>query len=132
MMRIGEIAARAGVSVQAVRFYERKGLLVKPRRSENGYRSYEGEALERLRFIQRAQRLGFSLEEIQHLLALRVRRTDQCGSVAARVEAKLQDVRTKMADLKRLERALTRIKGRCDSNERTEACPVLRMLEEPE
>lgn len=88
-MTIGEVASRAQVNIQTVRYYERRGLLSEPRRSAAGYRQYPEAVVPRIRFIKRAQELGFTLEEIGELLALRVRHGEACHEVSDRVKAKV-------------------------------------------
>ena len=80
-LTIGQVAAAAGVNIQTIRYYERRGLLATPRRTASGYRQYTGDAVNRIRFIKHAQELGFSLKEIQELLALRVRHAAACNPV---------------------------------------------------
>ena len=127
-MTIGELAAAAGVNVQTVRYYERRGILSAPERTASGYRTYDAEALDRLRFIRRAQELGFSLEEISELLELRVEDPAACPVVEARTRAKLEDVRRKMSGLQRMEAVLERLVSTCAAHEPTSECPVLETL----
>src|SRR5919199_5139981 len=91
-LTIGQIARRAGVGVETVRFYERQGLLEEPARKESGYRQYPEDVVARLRFIKRAKELGFSLKEIKELLALRVDPATTCAEVKARAQAKVADI----------------------------------------
>lgn len=91
-LTIGRLAKEAGVNLETVRFYERRGLLPRPPRSSSGYRMFPAEAARRLRFIRRAQELGFSLKEIRELLSLRVSRTTTSRDIRARTEAKIADV----------------------------------------
>ena len=104
-LKIGALAEAADVGVETVRFYERKGLLPEPRRAPSGYRQYPTDAVERLRFIRRAQTLGFSLGEIADLLALRVDEVAACERVEARARDKLAKVVDKMEELRRIETA---------------------------
>src|ERR687885_2847805 len=94
-LTIGQIARRAGVGVETVRFYERQGLLEEPARKESGYRQYAEEVVARLRFIRRAKRLGFSLKEITDLLALRLDPEATAADVKRRAEAKVADIEAK-------------------------------------
>jgi MerR family mercuric resistance operon transcriptional regulator len=89
-LKTGELAKRAGVNVETLRFYERKGLLPEPQRRASGYRDYPEESVTRIRFIKRAQGLGFSLDEIHELLALRVKPKSPCAEVRDVVEKKIQ------------------------------------------
>src|SRR5690554_93003 len=91
-MRIGEFARRAGVNVQTVRYYERRGLLPEPDRQASGYREYTEANLERLQFIRRSQELGFTLSEIGDLLTLRADPQTTAAEVKERAEAKIDDI----------------------------------------
>lgn len=112
-MRIGELAERADVNVQTVRYYERRGLLDDPRDRGRGYREYTDATLDRLRFIRRAQELGFTLAEIDELLALRLDRHTTAADVKARAEAKIAEIEGKLRDLERIRHALSHLAGRC-------------------
>ncbi len=129
-LKTGELAKRAGVNVETLRFYERKGLLPVPPRRESGYREYPEESVQRIRFIKRAQELGFSLGEIQELLALRIQRGTTCAEVKRRAELKIQDVRQKIADLKAIERALHKLAATCSGRGPIiSGCPILENLD---
>lgn len=128
-MTIGELARRAGVNVQTVRFYERRGLLEAPARRASGYREYGRATLERLRFIRRAQELGFTLAEITDLLALRLDPGTTAGAVKARAEAKIAEIDGKLRDLARLRDALTHLAGKCRGGRGPAGdCPLLDAL----
>ena len=129
-LTIGRLAKRAGVNVQTVFYYERRGLLAPASRTEAGYRLFAPEAVRVLRFIKNAQALGFSLEEIARLLRLRVGRRSQCAGVRRRAEARLKIVQDKIASLRAMERALRRLVGTCVRNSTTGACPILESLED--
>lgn len=129
-LKIGEVAARAGVNVQTIRYYERRGLLPPVRRSRSGYRHYDGEAVRRLCFIKRAQELGFSLAEIRELLALRVRHADACESVQRKAQAKLELVVGKIRELERMRRTLEGLVASCQARRRTDECPILEGLQD--
>src|SRR5881394_2167200 len=92
MLSIGQVARRAGVGVETVRFYEREGLLEEPARKASGYRQYTGDVVARLRFIKRAKDLGFTLREIAELLALRSDPDNPCAEVRQRAQAKVADI----------------------------------------
>jgi Hg(II)-responsive transcriptional regulator len=127
-MKIGEVAGAAGVNVQTVRYYERRGLLKAPPRTASGYRTYDPVAVARIRFIQRAQELGFTLSEVEELMALRVTDPEQCEATEARARRKLTEVRRKVAELRRMEGILTELLASCRSRSPTEECPILRTL----
>jgi Hg(II)-responsive transcriptional regulator len=129
MMTIGQLAERAGVNIETVRYYERRGLLSEPARTDAGYRDYEPDALARVRFIKRAQGLGFTLHEIEELLALRVRHEGACEAVGRRTRDKIAVVRQKIRELKAMEHSLTRLAAACEAGRRTGDCPILHALE---
>lgn len=104
LLRVGEVARRSGVGVEALRFYERSGLLDRPSRTENGYRLYGEEVLERLAFIKRAQALGFSLEEIGRVIAEKRAGQTPCAEVREIVRRRLQELDERMAQMRRYRR----------------------------
>jgi DNA-binding transcriptional MerR regulator len=108
-LRSGEIARRAGVSADTLRHYERKGILGKPRRLANGYRTYPPDALDRVLLIQRALAVGFTLDELAGLLRARDRGHPPCREVRALAERKLRDVDQQIEDLERFQKDLGRI-----------------------
>jgi MerR family copper efflux transcriptional regulator len=124
----GQIARKAGVGVQTIRFYERQGLLPAPARRESGYRQYPEASLERLRFIRRAQGLGFSLAEVQELLALHPDSERACADVAARVRSKLSEIEARMRNLESLHGALSRLARACENRALLRGCPLLQSL----
>ena len=128
-MTIGEMAKNAGVGVETVRFYEREGLLPEPPRRSSGYRQYSPEALRRLQFIRRTKELGFSLEEIRELMELRVDPRTSCGEVKRRAEDKITDIEKKMAELRRMKKALGRLASSCSGRGPTSVCPILDAME---
>ena len=103
---IGELARLAGVKRDAVRFYERSGLLARPVRSANGYRAYDESALARLRFIKKAQSLGFSLDEVKRILSLRGNGKATCRCVVAMAEATLEETERKLRETRRFAASL--------------------------
>lgn len=130
-MKIGDIATAAGVPTATVRFYERRGLLPKAPRTPAGYRKYGGDAALRLQFIKHAQELGFSLEEIHTMLALRTDDPAACRAVEALARAKVQTVREHLRELRRLERMLSSLVRRCEQPHAPASCPVLELLAKP-
>ena len=125
---IGTLAQRAGVNIETVRFYQRKGLLPQPPRPQGGVRRYRAGDVARIRFIKSAQRLGFSLDEVKQLLALDD--GSACGAARARAQKKLTDVRAKLADLKRIERVLRKLIADCERARGTVSCPLIAALQE--
>ena len=127
-MHIGRVAEEAGLSVDAIRFYERNSLLRRAPRTEGGFRQYGEDDLETLAFIRRVQGLGFKLSEIRSLLDLRGSRLQPCAPVRRRLQGKLADVRRKLADLRKLEQELRIALHSCDKELRKKNahCPILR------
>lgn len=129
-MTIGRLAQGAGIGVETVRFYERKGLLEQPSRAASGYRQYPSGTLTRLRFIRQAKDLGFTLPEIQELLSLRVSPGASCAEVQERIQAKIDGIEEKISSLDRMRRALRGMAGTCLSGALpTSECPILDALE---
>lgn len=126
-MTKSELARQAGVKPSTVRYYERIGVLPEPSRTAAGYRVYTAEDVERLRFVQRAQALGFTLAEITDLLGLAVSEAD-CDAVRARAEAHRADVEAKLRDLERVRDALDGLIAACRARRETAACPILDAL----
>jgi MerR family copper efflux transcriptional regulator len=131
-LSIGQVARRAGVGVETVRFYEREGLLEEPPRRPSGYRQYSEQVVEQLHFIKRAQKLGFSLKEISELLLLRVDTQTSCDEVKQRTEAKLAEVERKMVELQRMRQALLQVHSLCTGQGPTGRCPMLDALAQQE
>lgn len=128
-LTIGKLAKLAGVGVETVRFYERKGLLEQPPRRESGYRQYPPEAVSRLRFIRRSKELGFSLSEIKDLMSLRLDESTACRDIQTRAEAKLAEVQGKIRALQNIEQSLKTLTKACASNTQTGPCPIIDALE---
>jgi MerR family mercuric resistance operon transcriptional regulator len=126
---IGEVAARAGVNIQTLRYYERRGLLPRPDRTTSNYRRYSPDAVQRVRFVKRAQALGFSLSEVAELLALRVQRNGRCAGVRRRAEAKLADVEQKLRALRAMRTALVQLVKECRGEAPISACPILEAID---
>lgn len=127
-LTIGQVAEAAEVNIQTIRYYERRGLFPEPRRTPSGYRQYADEAVGRLRFIKHAQELGFSLQEIQELLGLRVRHGAACDAVERRTRAKIGVVERKIRDLQRMQRTLEQLAEACTARRPTDECPILEAL----
>lgn len=128
-LTIGRLAKEAGVNLETVRYYERRGLLPRPPRSESGYRLFPDEAAGRLRFIRRAQELGFSLAEIRELLSLRVSRTAKRTDVRKRAEAKIADIDARIRSLHSMKRALQKLTRVCAGCGPIADCPILETLD---
>ena len=128
-MTIGQLAREADVNVETVHFYERRSLMPKPPRRPSGYREYTSEAVRRLRFIQRAKELGFSLREVGELLRLRVDSGRSCADVKRQAKAKLADIEVKLGELRRMRAALEKLAAECSGRGPTSQCPLLDALE---
>ena len=130
-LTIGQLAQRAGVGVETIRFYEREGLLSEPPRRPSGYRDYPPEIVARVVFIRRAKGLGFTLREINELLDLRVRPRRNCVQVKRSADAKIADIDGKIASLRRMRRALRGLTKACEQRTPTTECPILVSLGQP-
>lgn len=131
-VQIGKVARATGLSVDTIRFYEKEGLLRQPERSEGGFRLYAARDIELLLSIRKAQELGFALSEIRELLVMQDERPEACTHVRALVQGRLQAIRGKIENLKRLERYLKTALHQCDAvldggdtGCAHERCPVL-------
>lgn len=122
---IGELAERAGVGVETIRFYERKGLIARPARPRTGYRQYDEQAADRIHFIRQAQELGFTLAEVAQLLSLRVDPRTSCADVKAKAQEKITDIDGKIRGLRRMRGALVEITRTCSGTGPTSECPIL-------
>ena len=125
---IGALAETAGVNVETIRFYQRKGLMPEPEKPYGSIRRYGAAELARVRFIKSAQRLGFSLEEVGELLKLED--GARCSEARQLAEQKLVDVRQKLSDLQRIESVLARLVARCSAVRGRVNCPLIASLQE--
>jgi len=130
-MTVGRVAKRAGVNVETLRYYERRRLLPIPPRSAGNYRLYSEETVRRLRFIKRAHDLGFTLEEIRELLALRAAPRARCATVRRQAEEKVKDIEEKMETLKGMRTALRQLIAACAGQGSVSECPILDALNQP-
>jgi MerR family mercuric resistance operon transcriptional regulator len=126
-LKRGDVARRTGCNLETIRYYEKIGLLLEPPRNANSYRIYDDTHVRRLRFILRGRELGFSIEDIRGLLDLVDGGTQTCAEVKTRTEHHLADVRTKIADLRRIESILARTAAQCSGDEAPK-CPILEAL----
>lgn len=116
-MTIGKLAKEAGVGVETVRFYERKGLIRKPPKKESGFRTYSHEDVTRIRFIRRAQELGFTLREVKELVELQSKRKMTGSQVQKKADKKIEEIRQKISDLKKMEESLSQLSRVCGEGE---------------
>jgi MerR family copper efflux transcriptional regulator len=131
-LTIGEVVEQANVHIETLRYYERRGLVARPPRSASNYRQYPEDAVRRVRFIKRAQELGFSLNDIKELLALRAEPEASCAEVRACAEAKMKDIEAKIGALTAMKYALSTLASECSREGPLSDCSILESLEAQE
>lgn len=129
-LTIGQVAQRAGVHVETIRYYERRRLLPEPPRRRSGYRAYPVDAVRRIRFIKSAQDLGFSLDEIAELLEMRVTANTTCADVRRLAEDRLDEVEERIRKAQAMRRTLRRLIDNCQAEKPLSACPILDAVDE--
>ena len=129
MLNIGKAAREGGVSVEAMRYYEQQGLIAAPDRDANGYRKYSADAVRRVRFIKRAQDVGFTLRDIGDLLSLQADSGASCGDVRDRARTKLGEIDDKIVVLTRMRDVLATWTDACPSEGPVSECPIFDALE---
>jgi Cd(II)/Pb(II)-responsive transcriptional regulator len=127
-MRIGELGAAAGVDIETIRYYEKRGLLPEPTRTANGYRAYAREHVERLAFIRHCRALDMSLVDVQRLLELLAHPEADCRDVDCLIDAQLARVQERLESLRALERQLSVLRTRCQAQNRAGTCGILQEL----
>lgn len=127
-LKIGELAVKTGYTVEAIRYYERQGLLPAPARSGGNYRLYRNVHLERLRFIRHCRSLDMALDEIRSLLTVRDHPEQSCGTVNALLDKHIVDVAERIAQLRELERQLLGLRGLCTEVQTARDCAILQCL----
>lgn len=131
-MKIGDVARQTGIGVETVRYYERRGLIAQPPKPvDGGFRAYPLETVERIHFIRQAQSLGFSLREIDELLALRTDPSTNCADVRDRALAKQRNVDDKIAQLRNMQMALQILIDACPGRGAVHLCSIMEALESP-
>jgi MerR family copper efflux transcriptional regulator len=128
-LTIGQVAEQANVHIETLRYYERRGLVARPPRSASNYRLYPEDVVRRVRFIKRAQGLGFSLNDIEELLSLRAAPEAGCAEVRACAEAKMKDIDAKIGALTAMKNALSTLVAECSGEGPLSDCPILESLE---
>jgi Hg(II)-responsive transcriptional regulator len=128
-MRSSQVAAEAGVNIQTLRYYERRGLLPAPERTDSCYRTYDTQALRTVRFIKRAQQLGFSLEDIDGLLELAAGGPANCDAAKTVATEKLAELEAKIASLNAMRDSLRQLVATCDRTPNKRECPLLEAIE---
>jgi Hg(II)-responsive transcriptional regulator len=129
-IKSGELAKQANVNSETLRYYEREGLLPEPARSESGYRQYAEEDVKRVRFIKRAQDLGFSLREIKELLALKLNASQSAREVKRLAEQKIQEIENKIHHLEAMKTILGHLVEACSGKGSVSECPIINCLDE--
>ena len=128
-LTIGKLAKQMGIGVETLRYYERRGLVEPQSRTSSGYRMYDNDARRRLRFIRRAQTLGFSLDEVSELLSLSDRPSESAEEVKRLAREKIEDIEMRIRDLERMKTALSELEEQCPGHAGTTAeCPILAAL----
>lgn len=128
MLTTSQLAHKAGVNVETLRYYERRGLIPEPPRRDSGYRQYSQDDVARIQFIKRAKELGFTLQEVQELLDLRVDPDTPCIMVKRRADLKIIDIEAKLQSLKRIKKALNKLAAACSGRGPVGDCPILEAL----
>jgi MerR family mercuric resistance operon transcriptional regulator len=128
-LSIGQLAKATGVTVEALRFYEKQGLVVTPARTDAGYRQYSPETVRRVKFIQHAKEVGFTLNDIGQLLALRQEPGTSCADIKLKATEKIIDVESKIKELQKIREALQRMVLKCTSKSNLSDCPILEELD---
>jgi DNA-binding transcriptional MerR regulator len=128
MLKIGELAEASGSTIDTIRFYENKGLLIPGVRSESGYRHYNDEAISILKFIQLTKELGFSLSEIKEFLEIKIDKRGTCSLALEKIKNKENEIENKINDLKKIKKALKKISFRCEADGDKSPCHFLEFL----
>ena len=124
-MRIGKVANLVGITVEAIRFYEKQGLITPPKRNESGYRDYPEDTVQHVLFIKRAKELGFSLKEIKELMLLRHTPGTTCGAVKKQTEVKIANIDQKIEDLQKIKKVLVDLVSVCPGQAPISECPII-------
>ncbi len=127
-LTIGQLADKTGVGIEAIRFYENKGLIPEPPRTAAGYRQYPDDSVNRICFIRHAKELGFSLKEIRELLFLRAAPKTNCTKVRKEAEHKRREIEQKITALMKMKNALDDLIDQCDGKTAASICPILKSL----
>lgn len=128
LYKIGELSKEAGATIDTIRFYENKGLLVPESRSSSGYRYYGEIALQTLCFIQSAKELGFTLSEIQGLLEIQIKKSGKCSLALEKIKEKEDDIERKIKELKKIKKALKKVSSKCEEGSASQPCHFLELL----
>ncbi|MGP0628808.1 MerR family transcriptional regulator [Nitrospina sp. 32_T5] len=127
-MTIGGLSRQTECNIETIRYYEKVGMLPKPRRTEGGHRVYNETHARRLQFIRRARALGFSLKDVRRLLTLSEGRKKSCGKVKTLAETHLEDIQSRIRDLKAMEKVLKQLVNQCTGRIAPD-CPIIDSLQ---
>lgn len=128
-MKIGLLADKTGLSIQTIRFYERKALLAAPERTQSNYRSYSDEALKQLLFIKQCRALDMTIEEISLVLETRANPDNSCESVNATIDKHIKDIESRIIELNALQKTLLSFRSACEDDKKVKDCGVLQQLD---
>lgn len=128
-MKIGLLADKTGLSIQTIRFYERKALLAAPERTQSNYRSYSDEALKQLLFIKQCRALDMTIEEISLVLETRANPDNSCESVNATIDKHIEDIESRIIELNALQKTLLSFRSACEDDKKVKDCGVLQQLD---
>ncbi|MGY0563460.1 MAG: Cd(II)/Pb(II)-responsive transcriptional regulator [Paraglaciecola chathamensis] len=128
-MKIGQLADKTGLSIQTIRFYERKALLAAPQRTQSNYRSYSDEALKQLLFIKQCRALDMTIEEISLVLETRANPDNSCESVNATIDKHIEDIESRIIELNALQKTLLSFRSACEDDKKVKDCGVLQQLD---
>lgn len=128
-MKIGQLADKTGLSIQTIRFYERKALLAAPQRTQSNYRSYSDEALKQLLFIKQCRSLDMTIEEISLVLETRTNPESSCENVNATMDKHIDDIKHRISELNALQKTLKSIRAACNDDKKIKECGVLHRID---
>jgi len=128
LLKIGQLAKASGSSIDTIRFYEGKGILMPVSKSNNGYRFYDSVALNTLSFFQNAKELGFTLSEIKGFLGIQILKNGKCALAQGKINEKLIDIDKKISDLKSIKKALNKVLKKCNETKDSNSCHILEFL----
>ena len=128
-MKIGQLADKTGLSIQTIRFYERKALLAAPQRTQSNYRLYSDEALKQLLFIKQCRALDMTIEEISLVLETRANPDNSCESVNATIDKHIKDIESRIIELNALQKTLLSFRSACEDDKKVKDCGVLQQLD---
>jgi Cd(II)/Pb(II)-responsive transcriptional regulator len=128
-MKIGQLADKTGLSIQTIRFYERKALLAAPQRTQSNYRSYSDEALKQLLFIKQCRALDMTIEEISLVLETRTNPESSCENVNTTIDKHIDDIKHRISELNALQKTLKSMRAACNDDKKIKECGVLHRID---